>query len=472
MFKSNQRLMNRWRLDHKLADLDRIERWAVWDLQTEEPMELLTPTPAENIHVQQPQFFLDVHQNNAACKHCGLQNTQAFAIYEFGTSEFVQTKPIPSIQIPDFIVSVHSLLDGHGKVLYPEEIVVYNDGIRLRPLGQTPKSSTILVNPFQHPTAESKTFSLAMMVVLSAHPNTTWTDRKSFQQWIDNFEIHSWMPESTSATQEWIQAAIQSQPLPSLSAPKRKIALTPIHFESASTSSPVQQSSIVSHATRDVPMPAQLIVAHTIPSPSIAKQIAAVSGVPLSIAMRAYENKTMLVIDGANSTEDVNKRVEHYSNIPITFTTQHRQGVLGHATVTLGLSGSLVGGIVLTSLGMGWIPLGIGAGIWAVGTVLKSRLQNQSDVLWKNTQRIGVQDNSPAIMALQAARRRVLLSDLPSLAIADLIKQIDALEENGAHSPQQTVDLANQIHVKSGNIDTALKKSIQKTEDLVKSSIQ
>ena len=32
MFNSNQRFNNRWRFDHKLPDLDRVDRWIVWDL--------------------------------------------------------------------------------------------------------------------------------------------------------------------------------------------------------------------------------------------------------------------------------------------------------------------------------------------------------------------------------------------------------------------------------------------------------
>ena len=147
MLNSNQRLMNRWRLDHKLPDLDRIERWVVWDLQTDEQLELLTPTPTENIHVQQPQLFMNIHQNNPTCKHCGLEDAQAFAIYEFGTSEFVPSKSIEVGQLQDFTASVYALLDAHSESIYPEEIVVYESGIRLRPLGQTRKSSTILVDP-------------------------------------------------------------------------------------------------------------------------------------------------------------------------------------------------------------------------------------------------------------------------------------------------------------------------------------
>ena len=180
----------------------------------------------------------------------------------------------------------------------------------------------------------------------------------------------------------------------------------------------------------------------------------------------------MLVVDGAETIEDTNKRLERYNNIPITFTIQHRQGVFGNAALKLAMSGSLAGGIIVTGMGLGWLPLGVGAGIWALGTVLKSREQNRYDTLWKNAQRVGVRDDTPARTALQAARQRVLLSNLPSLAILELITQIDALEENSSHSPQQTIDLANQIHFESGSIDTALKKSIQKTEDLVKSSIQ
>ena len=472
MFNSNQRLMNRWRLDHKLSDLDRIERWVVWDLHTDEQLELLTPTPAEKIHVQQPQFFMDVHQNNTDCRHCGLEDTQAFAIYPFGTSEFVPSKPIQIDQVHDLIHSVHTLLDIHGDTLYPTEIIVYEDGIKLRPLGQTHKISAILVNPLHHPTEPNKVFSLAMMVILSHHSDTHWKDQQSFQKWIENFQAKVWIPNCSLEIQQWIQAAIHSRPLPSLNELTGTVTLEPILFEESSSTPVTQQSLTVSHAVRDVPMPKNLIMAHNIPSPSIAKQIAALSGVPLDIVLGAFENKKPLVVDGGDTIKAAEKILKGYTNIPITFVIQNKQGVLGHTGVRLGLSGSLAGGILMTSLGLGWIPLGIGAGIWALGKTFQSRQQNQYAEMWKNAQRIGVQDDNPSSKALQAARKRVLSSNLPSLAIADLIKQIDALEENSIHSPQQTIDLANQIHVESGNIDTALKKSIQKTEDLVKSSIQ
>ena len=138
----------------------------------------------------------------------------------------------------------------------------------------------------------------------------------------------------------------------------------------------------------------------------------------------------------------------------------------------MGMMGSMLGGLALTVLGLGWIPLGIGTGIWAMGTVLQSREQTHNAKMWKESQKVGVQGNSEVSEALQQARKRVLTSDLPSLAIKDLITQIDALDDNAQQSPQQTIDMANQFHVISGNIDSKLKKSIQQTEDLVNSSIQ
>ena len=73
------------------------------------------------------------------------------------------------------------------------------------------------------------------------------------------------------------------------------------------------------------------------------------------------------------------------------------------------------------------------------GTVYFNRAKTQNTNLWKASQRRRVKTHLQ-FNALQQARKRVLTSDLPSLAIQDLIAQIDA-DENAHQSPQQTIDI-------------------------------
>ena len=472
MFNNNQRLNNRWRLDHKLPDLDRIERWIIWDLETKQPLELLCPTATENIKAEQPNHFLQTHKNNDACIYCGLQDTQAFAIYPVPSSEFSLDFNIPPHQHLSFTFSILEQISNHGEYLYPEEITVQNGRLTLRPLGQTFQRSNILVNPLQHPTNPTPEFSLAMMMILNQHPHLSWKDLKSFSLWIESFDISDWFEKGTVEFKQWIDAAIHSQTLPSYDPVAFSMELKPLQYEQAKTDSHTSRMTTVSHATRDIPLPQFLIIAPSIASPSVAKQLAAISGIPVELTLGAYKNSSTLILGGAQTQSLARTEMERYANIPITLAIREKRGILGHQGIRMSMMGSMLGGLALTVFGLGWIPLGIGTGIWAMGTMLQSREQTHNAKLWKESQRVGVQTNSTVSEALQQARKRVLTSDLPSLAIADLMVQIDTLDDNAHQSPQQTIDMANQIHAQSGNIDLALKKSIQQTEDLVNSSIQ
>ena len=472
MFNSNQRLNNRWRLDHKLPNLDRIERWIIWDLETQQPLELLCPTATENIHVEQPNHFLQTHKNNVRCIHCGLHNSQAFAIYPVPSSEFSLDFSIPPQEHFSFTLAILQHLSKHGEHLYPEEITVTNEGLTLRPLGQTFQQSNILVNPLQHPTNPTPEFSLAMMVILNQHTHLSWKDRNAFSLWLESFDVSDWFQDSTPEFKQWIEAAIHSQPLPSFEPVEFSMELKPVQYEKVENDSQISSVTTVSHATRDTPLPQYIVIAPAIASPSVAKQLAAISGIPVELTLRAYEDKSTLILGGAKTQLLAQTELERYSNVPITLGIREKRGPFGHQGIRMSLVGSMLGGLALTAFGLGWIPLGIGTGIWAMGTVLQSRAKTQNTKLWKESQRVGVQNNSAVSNALQQARKRVLTSDLPSLAIQDLIAQIDALDDMAHQSPQQTIDMANQIHVESGNIASALKKSIQQTEDLVKSSIQ
>ena len=471
MFNSNQRLNNRWRLDHKLPNLDRIERWIIWDLETEQPLELLSPTASENIQAEQPDHFLQTHRSNEKCIHCGLHDTQPFAIYPVPSSEFSMDFSIPSNELLSFTKTIQDQLPGHGIHLYPEEITIINGNISLRPLGQTFQQSNILVNPLQHPLNTTPIFSLAMMTILNQHHHLSWKDRNAFSLWLESFDVSEWFPDLPQEYQQWIQAAIRSENVPYLSTDKFSTELKPVQFEQRATNQ-VSVSTTISHATRDIPLPQHLIIAPAIASPSVAKQLSAISGIPIDITLHAFENKNSLILGGAETVSLATKEMERYTNVPITLTIQEKSGPFGHQVIRIGLTGSILGGLALTVFGLGWLPLGIGTGIWAMGNILQSRQQTHNANLWKSSQRVGVQNTSAVDAALQSARKRVLTSDLPSLAVRDFIKQIDSLDENSPQSPQQTIDMANQIYIQSKNIDSGLKKSIRQTEDLVNSSIQ
>ena len=473
MFKSNQRLMNRWRLDHKLSDLDRIERWIVWDLLTEEQVELLTLSAVEHIQSAQPALFLDVHQSNQDCIHAGLEDTSAYAIYPLGTSEFTHNTTLDPQKVLNFLAAVYPLLEHHGHRLYPSEITIHEGVTKLRPLGQTIKHSKINVNPLDHPDVSNPYFSLAMMVVCSFHPDLNFSTNKAFIDWISGFTVDTWLPDIDQQASSWIDAAIHSTPLPLLPAATDTVKLSPIQIEAEQqTPLPHSQHTVIANARRDVPLPTYLLCTAAPSSPSTAKQIAAISHVPLAAALDAHDHKKQLIIDGANTLEAAQSKLKRYENLPITISILDKRGIFSHMGVRHGFTAAVFGGLLLTGLGFGFLPVAIGAGVWSIGRILQTRQIGIQDQLWKAAQQVGLKQDTDVMMALQAARNRVLLSDLPSLAIAELLKEIDRLDDMATTAPQQAIDLANQVHAKSGNIDTAIKKSLQQTEDLVKSSIQ
>ena len=201
------------------------------------------------------------------------------------------------------------------------------------------------------------------------------------------------------------------------------MALKTVQYEQPKRDSQISRVTSVSHATRDVPLPQYLVVAPAIASPSVAKQLAAISGIPVELTLRAYENNTTLILGGAETQQLAQTQMERYANVPITLGIREKRGAFGHQGIRMGMMGSMLGGLALTVLGLGWIPLGIGTGIWAKGTVLQSREQTHNAQMWKDLKRLV--SKAARGLCYYSRPKRVLTSDLPSLAIKDLITQID-----------------------------------------------
>jgi|GEM_PF-4224238 len=471
MFKSQLLILNRWRLEHQLPNLNRTTRWIVWDTKEHKQMELLSITPTEMLTPTQPQYFVDVHSQNQHCIVQGSENTYPFAIYPLPTSEFIISDGVPSHMWEHFISQVVQALP-EVPYLQPQEITLLNTTVVVRQFGETTQPSRIRVNPLHPPSLEVNVgFSIAMMVVLSHHQNLSWDSLTQFEQWLATVKASTLLPTLPPLYQEWIQAALTMNVLPNLPISNIPLVLSTVEIQDA-TPQKTSAQQVVSYATKDIPLPKYLIVAPKIASPSVAKQLAAIAQIDPEPLCTAYNRGTSIPIDGAQTYQEADEKRKSYSNVPITLDIQPSTGPLGNSALGYGMHIGLLGSIGLSIVGFGWIPVALGTGIWLSGQLWKTSHKSTQHKNWKKSQRVGVAQYRELTEALQSARRRILLSDMPELAIRDMISQVDTLEESGSANPQLTIDTVNQMVNIGGTVSNALKKSIQETEDLVKSSLQ
>ena len=471
MFKSQLLILNRWRLEHQLPNLNRTTRWIVWDITEQKQMELLSVTATEMLTSEQPNHFIDVHSQSQHCVVHGMEHTYPFAIYPIPTSEFTLSKGVPSHLWEDFIAQVVHALPNRP-CLSPQEIVLLDTELVIRPFGETTQFSRIGVNPLHPPSlAPNIEFSIAMMVILSHHPDLSWDSPGDFTQWLSTVNASTLLPTLSPLYIEWVQKALTMTPTPNLPISNTPLRLSPIDL-TGPTSPKASTQQMVSHASKDIPLPKYLIVAPKIASPSVAKQLAAIAGIHPDPLCRAYDRGSAIPIDGAKTHQEAEELLRRYSNVPITLSIQPSTGPLGTSGLSYGLHIGLLSGLGLTVAGLGWIPLALGTGLWLSGQFWKSSHKSTQHNRWKESQQVGVTQQRELTEALQGARRRILLSDMPELAIRDMMTQLDMLEESASTNPQMAIDTANQMVNTGGTLSNALKKSMQDTEDLVKSSLQ
>ena len=477
MFKSQQLLANRWRLDHQLPSLQNIQRWIAWDTHNETDVEVLTLTATEAIEPNQPEYFIQTHQQCSLAHVIGTEGKLPFAVYPLPTGEFSVANKMPQKILQDFTVQILAATTSDLSILWAEEIVQYDTKICYRPLGQVLKRNAIQVQPLTspHPTNQAL-YSLAMLLVQNQHPALKWGNKKELEHWLNTLDVAGWFPDTSPKFQQWVANSLKNTHIDEqtnlLQSTGLKVVLPAVQFQLQQQTSSTEHTQLLSSASRDIPLPNYVLVAHTIPSPSIAKQLASMAGVNVQTVLQAYEDGAAFAVDGGSSIEEANRKKSLYQNVPITLSVEPVGGVLANPTVSIGLTGALLGGLGMTLSGFGWIPLVVGGGTWLMGWVARSQHRGQRQQQWKTAHQVGITSANRALLELQAARRRVLLSELPALAIQDFITQIDELEKHSAQNPDMVIDSAQRILVEQGELHTQVKKSLQQTESFVKDTFE
>ena len=132
-------------LGPQLPNLDRVDRWIVWDLETEQQLELLSPTASENI--QSAKATTSFNHKIATDVFIADYTTHSFCHLSSASSEFSldlhPTKGTLSVSRKVFWIN-----SKHGSYLFIQKRLQLSMGLyRLRSLGQTFQQSNILVNP-------------------------------------------------------------------------------------------------------------------------------------------------------------------------------------------------------------------------------------------------------------------------------------------------------------------------------------
>ena len=473
-FKSQQHLANRWRLDHNLPFGEHIERWIVWDTQQQVQCELLTLTPSESLIPKQPDFFLNLHKKSTDCLQVAVENGKPYAIYPLPSQEWNSETVLNTEVITGLLHHLTPQLIDINHPIEPTDIVITHKNSSLRLKGHTIKESRFLVDPLHSPHPHQKgLFSLVMMIILNQHQSLQWNTHHDFHLWLKTIDIHTLLPTIGLDIGQWIQQILQGTIVTPLqtSGPHPTIALSPLQIKTSTPTEPPTQI-IQSSATKDIPLPKYVLMVAKIPSPSTAKQLAAISNTPPEVFIHFYEQGEMVAIDGADSLIEAQRKKEQYTNVPCTIEIQSVNGILGTSTVTYGLHASLLAGIGLSMFGLGWFPVAIGGIVWASGQWIKGQIRHRHNQQWRRQQQVGVQSTNRFYPATQAARKRILSSELPAVAIQEMMSQLDELEANHANTPQLIIDTANQMFSETSTLSNSVKKSLHDTETIVKKSIE
>ena len=476
MFRPQLILENRWRLEHHLPDLEQISRWVAWDLRTEVFVEILAPTPVENLKPQQPQFFFDIHSKREHCISVQQSEGTYFAVYPLPHSEFKVQNRLPLQSIQSFIVETSKGVASYSHPIFPCEFIQYTEGgpIEHRPLGMYFSLPKIELRPLYNPQKiEDTAFSLAMMVLCNQVPQLSWSSRKSFESWIVNQEYLPYTATFPNQFREWIACAMTGTPLNTLSRDKQGVHLSPLVYDNAPLdvhpSSPPTSTQPKSSASQDIPLPKYLLIAECIPSPSVAKQIAALTDTQPEVLLNAFEDKTAFPIAGSDSQQELQRLQESFHSIAVTLQVEDSRGFFGKPIIRWTKNIAILSGTGLWFGGFGVVPLVA----CSIGWVILSHLSTQQHVSiqkqWKLARSVGQQTQNKRTLALQRARKRILSSNEPKLAVLDLLTQVDELDENTSLPEQIVIDTANKIYPHTAFLDTTLSKRVDESNALLAS---
>ena len=444
MISSGQVILKRWRVDGEILSHKQIRRWLVWDLESDTEYLLLHPTASELMHSEQPHTFVNTHR----LQHAAVINTHdnvPFAIYPLHNSELKRD----TVYDDDIWLSILSsvLQDTSTAPLDYLEIIEGDGHISIRRLGQTHQRQRIGVNPLYHPEDKhSAAFSVAMMRCLQ---NTTlkWNTRADFEYWLTERHFADLLKSMSPALQNTLEVILEgtnSSSPPTLPLQNDATQLSPIaHTPQLPATVRSTTTTVESSALRVQHLPEYLLMVNGIQANSVARDISIVLDVPIQAILEQMKEAGPILLGGANSQTDAEALVSKCENIPINIEVTHRNGSFSTALL-------LGAGTLTTGMGLGILTLtGSLAGLIVPATTIPLLMwlrSNWASILkrkWKRFLRVGL-EGSEVDVALRAARKRILLSDLPPSAINELQKSIDALAASG-RSDADLIQVANTI---------------------------
>lgn len=428
MISSGQIILDRWRVDGELHSHPQIRRWMIWDLQSDTECILFHPTASELLRPEQPHTFVNTHRQ----QHAEVVNTHEntpFAIYPLHHSELRE-----NTEYDDETWSI--LFDAVLRETTPAPLdyleVIERDGKSIiQRLGHVHHRPKIGVNPLFHPENQnSAAFSMAMMRCLQTS-KLKWNTRSDFEYWLTERHFSDLLKSMSPTLQNLIESIFERTSLPDASLPSMEIKLSAIeHVPLLPATSQATSPTVESSAIRVQHLPEYLLMVNGIQAKQVAKDLAIVLNVPEQAILEQLNEGGPILLGGASSQTSAQDMATECDNIPVNIEITHRNGsfttalLLGSSALTVGmgvgilaLTGSLAGLVVpVTTVPILW---------W-----LRSNWMTVLNRKWKRFLTVGL-NLSEVDSALRAARRRILVSDLPPSAIRELLQSVDDLEASG-----------------------------------------
>ena len=454
MISSGQIILDRWRIDGELYGHPQIRRWMVWDLGSDTEYILFHPTASELLRPEQPHTFVNTHRQ----QHAEVVNTHEnipFAIYPLHNSELRENTEYDN---DTWLIILDAALQETTTVpLDYLEVVERNGTTVIQRLGHVHQRPKIGVNPLYHPDDQnSAAFSMAMMCCLHTS-KLKWNTRSDFEYWLTERHFADLLKSMSPPLQNLIESIFENTSCPNTSLPNISLTLSSIeHVTLLPATNPSTSPTVESSATRVQHLPEYLLMVNEIQAKLIAKDLATVLNVPEQAILEQLNEGGPILLGGASSQTSAQAMASECDNIPVNIEITHRNGsfstalLLGASALTTGmgvgilaLTGSLVGLVVPVST----IPI-----LWW----LRSNWMTILNRKWKRFLTVGL-DLSEVNSALRAARRRILVSDLPPSAIRELLQSVDDLEASG-RSDSDTRQIADTICTPK-NVDQMGKKT-------------
>ena len=335
MLQREDLLFEKWRVEARLTNLQKIQRWLIWDVQQKQHFELLSPTPTERLSSQQPTHFSDLHSSQSNCIFSGLHAGIPVAIYPLPQGELDLSKRLGTLDWETILHHIHLDISDNESMLFPEEIIQMDHTVMIRRLGQVFTKKRIGVNPLQHPSeAQHSTFSLAMMIILNQTSGLSWKTDAEFSKWIQQVAPETLLPNMSELVQQWVGSTLLNIKPSLIPESTHVVSLPNIELDSIpAQSNKTLSTSISASAKRDIPMPRYLLVVEYLSSKSTAKELSAVAGVPPNAILDQMSETGPIIIGGSDSETKAQEMLEQFENFSINTNVIHRDGNFTTATL-------------------------------------------------------------------------------------------------------------------------------------------